>query len=578
MSALLTSFILAAFLQTAPQTPPGGPPQTPGQTTVAAPEYGSISGRVTNAVTGEPLKKARVTLRRSGSIGNTAVPATDSVVTDASGAFEFRNVYPGDCTLLAARPGFAGRVRASSSGMGSMVRLALASGQKVTDLKLRIDPEGVISGKVVDENGDPARNVMVSALRPSYAQGVRRLTSEGVSLNSTNDLGEYRIFGLTPGRYYVQARSSPSSLYGAGLPATADRVYPAVYYPGSLDLETATRVEVRAGAEAGNTNFTLRPAQAAKVRGRVVDGATGQPPGRTIVSISGGSGMSGVGGIAVVNAKGEFEIGGLLPGSYTASASAAAGNRMLSARETIAVGATGLSGVLLRLAAGASLAGTVRAGDATQAAGLDLTKLRVYVRSPEAGGLTGAVMVPAMPVQRAGPVPGGVDDQGNFTLENVSAFRMMASISGLPDGYYLKSANFDNQETVDTGFEATGTGRYRLDLVVGGDGAQLDGAVLDIKDQPVGVAMVVLVPADPDRRPARLYKSTDTDQNGQFTLKSIPPGKYLLYAWENVDDGAWFDPEFMARFEKQGQSISFDPQEHKTVSLKPLSTTEGSSH
>ena len=573
MSALLTSLTLAVFFQTTPQTPPVVPTQTPDQAPVAAPEYGSISGRVTNAVTGEPLKKARVTLRRSGNTGTTAVPATDSVVTDASGAFEFRNVYPGDCTLLAARPGFAGRVRASSSSMGSMVRLALASGEKVTDLKLRIDPEGVISGKVLDENGDPARNVMVSALRPSYSQGVRRLTSEGILLNSTNDLGEYRIFGLTPGRYYVQARSSPSSLYGAGLPATADRVYPTVYYPGALDLETATRVEVRAGAESGNTNFTLRPAQAAKVRGRVVDGATGQPPGRAIVSIvSAGGGMSGGGGLAVVNAKGEFEVAGLLPGSYTASASASAGNRMLSARETIAVGATGISGVLLRLTSGASLAGTVHPDDATQAAGLDLTKLRVYVRSPES-----LPMVFAVPAQ-AGPVPGAVDDQGNFTLENVSAFRNMASITGLPDGFYLKSASFDNQETIDTGFEATGSGSYRLDLVVGGDGAQLDGAVLDIKDQPVGVAMVVLVPADPDRRPARLYKSTDTDQNGQFTMKSIPPGKYLLYAWENVDDGDWFDPEFMARFEKQGESIAFDPQDHKTVTLKPLSTTEGSSH
>jgi hypothetical protein len=114
--------------------------------------------------------------------------------------------------------------------------------------------------------------------------------------------------------------------------------------------------------------------------------------------------------------------------------------------------------------------------------------------------------------------------------------------------------------------------------VVGGDGAQLDGAVMDIKDQPVGVAMVVLVPADPDRRPARLYRNTDTDQNGRFTLKSIPPGKYLLYAWEDVEDGAWFDPEFMARYEKQGESISFDSQDHKTVTLKPLSTKEDSSH
>src|ERR1035437_8417142 len=135
MLAVFASLALAAFLQIAP----AAPPQAPGSAT-DPPKNGSLSGQVTNAVTGEPLKKTRVTLRRSGSTGGTAVAATDSVIADDSGNFTFPNVYPGDCVLLASRPGFAGAATASSSASGTTIRIALAPGEKAVDLKLRLTP------------------------------------------------------------------------------------------------------------------------------------------------------------------------------------------------------------------------------------------------------------------------------------------------------------------------------------------------------------------------------------------------------------------------------------------------------
>jgi len=462
-----------------------------------------------------------------------------------------------------------------------MLRIALAPGEKASDVKLRIAPEGIISGRVVDENGEPARNVSVYALRPTYMQGVRSLISAGITTNSTNDLGEYRIFGLTPGRYYVRAQALRSSPAAAGLATSADRIYPEVYYPGAPDLETAAKVEVRAGAEAGNTNFKLRPARAASIRGRVVDGATGQATERAYVMASPtGAGVSGMSSLASANTKGEFEIDGLLPGSYTLTATGVSASWTLSARDTVTVGDSGLTGVLLRLTAGATLAGTLRADDALAAAGLDLSKLRVQLLRLESGPpmFFSGGPIGASPAQAAAALPGAVDAQGNFVLEGVSAFRNQVIVSGLPAPCYLKSASLENRETIDTGLEAAGMGRYRLDVVVSGDGAQFDGLVLDRQDKPAVQAMVTLVPADPASRPPRLYRSTDTDQNGQFTLKAIPPGRYLIYAWQDVEDGAWFDPEFMARYEKLGESVSFDPQEHKTLNLKLLSTSEDPSH
>jgi protocatechuate 3,4-dioxygenase beta subunit len=576
---------LAAFLQAAPAVPQQQQPQ-PGPTADST-EKGSVAGRVTNALTGEPLKKARVQLRRSSPAAGGA-PATVAVNTDEAGRFAFPDVYPGDLLLIASRTGFAGVAAASMSATGSTLRIALAPGERATDLNLRLTPQGAIAGRVVDENGEPARHVFVYALRPSYAQGVRRLTSTGISSQGTNDLGEYRIYGLTPARYYVQIWPAPASPGRPGIPAADDRAYTEVYYSNATDLDSATRVEVKAGAEVGGVNFTLHPARAVKVRGRVVN-TTGQVPQRTQVMfsrIAGGS-VAGITGSALANAKGEFEIGGLLPGSYSIVATATLpGNVMLSARETVDVGTTGIAGLQLSLGPGATLAGSVRVDSAAPASALDLTKLRVRLSSREQ--MIGSFLASAVDsmyfyyppgvtaAEHAAQLPGAVNEQGGFVVPNVGASQYDVSVSGLPDPFYLKSVSFENQDTTNTGLDLSGTGRYRLDLVVSGDGAQISGVVLNGKEQPAGGATVVLLPADPELRGvARLYKSTDTAQNGQFALKAIPPGSYRIYAWESVESGAWFDPDFMSRYEKAGDSVSFDSQEQKTLNLKLL-PAEGS--
>jgi len=578
MLALLTSLSFAAFLQAAPAVPQPQQ-QAPGQTADST-EKGSVAGRVTNALTGEPLKKARVQLRRSGPAAGGA-PATVAVNTDEAGRFAFPDVYPGDLLLIASRTGFAGVAAASMSATGSTLRIALAPGEKAADLNLRLTPQGVIAGRVVDENGEPARNASVYALRPSYAQGVRRFTVAGISSQATNDLGEYRIYGLTPARYYVRVRPAPASPGMSGLPAADDRVYPEVYYPNAADTDSAARVEVKAGAEVGGINFTLHPARAVKVRGRVVDAATGEAPAHANVTVSSVSaaGVAGIGRSASVNSKGEFEVGGLLPGSYTLVASAAVATRALSARENVEVGANGLAGIELRLSSGADLAGVLRADGGSGASGLDLSQIRVFLRPRDslavpffASGQVGS----GAPGDGTTRVPGAADAAGNFALQGVSAAHYDVLLGGLPDPFYLKSASFENQETVNTGFDVSGTGHYRLDVVVSGDGAQIAGVVLNGKEQPAGGATVVLLPAAPELRGvARLYRSTDTAQNGQFTLKAIPPGSYRIYAWESVESGAWFDPDFMSRYETAGDSVSFDSQEQKTLNLKLL-PAEGS--
>jgi hypothetical protein len=169
--------------------------------------------------------------------------------------------------------------------------------------------------------------------------------------------------------------------------------------------------------------------------------------------------------------------------------------------------------------------------------------------------------------------PAKVDADGNFNLQHVHPSVYDVSVTKLPDSFYLKSVRLDNQEAIETGLELNGTGRHRLDLVVSGDAAQVVGIVIDSNEKPVGRATVLLVPAM--RSAQRLYRSTNLGQDGRFSLRGIPPGRYRLYAWEEVEEGAWFDPDFMARYENDGESISLDSKDRKTVGLKLIPTPGG---
>src|SRR5205814_10438543 len=102
-----------------------------------------------------------------------------------------------------------------------------------TDVVLRMSPQGVITGRVLDEDGDPVPNVGVQLLRYSFTQGKRQL--QGWDQVSTNDLGEYRLYGLSPGKFYLSAAANEgmNDQYDSG------HAYAPTYYPGASDPSSA---------------------------------------------------------------------------------------------------------------------------------------------------------------------------------------------------------------------------------------------------------------------------------------------------------------------------------------------------
>ena len=166
---------------------------------------GRITGRVLSTDTGAPLRRAQVRLS-APEIG------VKMALTDAEGRFEFKELPAGRFTLNASKSGYVnvqyGQTRPFESGRP----IELADKQVLGKADIGMPRGGVISGRIVDEFGEPLPDAVVSAMRQSWSNGRRRLLPTGRTAQ-TNDLGQFRMYGLPPGEYYVSrdACATPTS-------------------------------------------------------------------------------------------------------------------------------------------------------------------------------------------------------------------------------------------------------------------------------------------------------------------------------------------------------------------------------
>jgi hypothetical protein len=176
----------------------------------------------------------------------------------------------------------------------------------------------------------------------------------------------------------------------------------------------------------------------------------------------------------------------------------------------------------------------------------------------------------------SGVQPASLDEQGAFTLRNVNQDRYMLNVAGLPEGFYVKSVSL-GPEAQDfrgaAGIDLTKGATAPLEILIGANAGQVSGAVLDEKSQPAAGAMVVLVPQERDRREVfQLYKTATTDQYGRFTIRSVEPGEYKVFAWEDIEVGAYMDPDFIKPVESRGEPVSIKENSREDLKLKVIPT------
>lgn len=514
-----------------------------------------IEGQVVKAGTGEPLKKARVVLRKAE-----GRDPPDGTATDAAGQFVLKDIEPGHYLLWVERNGYVRQEYGQRNPERSGTILTLEKGQKLRDVLFRLIPAAVIAGHVVDEDSEPLPGVQVQALRYRYIGGKQQLVFAAGA--STNDFGEYRVYGLAPGRYYLSATYRPGvTFFGNSVvvrrsDSEIEEGYAPTYYPGTNDTARATSLELRAGEEVRGTDFALLPTRTVRVRGRVFNTITGGPARGADVWLRprerGYVPFLSQNRTHVEDPQGKFELRGVTPGSYTVSAMWWQDGKTYSAQQQLDAGSADVQGVNLVIAQGIDLAGRVSMEGA--AADISLTTLEVYVQPSEPWGSNGA--------------SGSVKPDGTFVLQNVAEDNYRIFIGQLPPDFYLKSATLGTDNVLEKGLTISHGQDGRLELVLSSAAGRVEGRVLTEDELPANGSTVALIPEQRRRNQTWLFKSATTDQFGRFTLRGIAPGEYKLFAWNDVEPGAYQDPEFLRRYEEKGKLVHIDEASRVTTELK----------
>ena len=249
-------------------------------------ERSAVAGRVVSAVTGAPLKKASVWLEPfSPTRGVNGAPSVSlpAATTDAEGRFTLDDVEPGSYFLLAQRVGYLDQGYGAPDPQVVGPPLDLTAGQTLRDVTLKLTPQSLVYGKVVDEDGDPIPNAEVHVLRTSYAGGRRHLIAAAAA--DSQDDGSFVIGNLTPGRYYLSAAMRKLEVTGPPVRKVERETYMPTYFPSASDASAASPVEVSPGAEVRGLAIRLRKSRVFHIRGRALNAETSGPAARLFLRL-----------------------------------------------------------------------------------------------------------------------------------------------------------------------------------------------------------------------------------------------------------------------------------------------------
>jgi hypothetical protein len=547
-AAIVAMFLLPAVAHA--QAPgPNRAAVAPPRDQVAKASTAIIRGRITAADTGRALRWASVSLSGPG------IVRARTVLTDDQGRYEFKDLTAGSFSLSVGKPGFVrlsyGQTRSFQSGRP----LVLLDKQVLENVDFNLPRGGAITGRVYDELGDAAANMTVEAMRSRYADGRRRLTPSGQSA-VTNDLGEFRIYGLQPGEYYV----SVTMRFPGGDVETPGSGFAPSYYPGTTNPGEARRIAVDIGQTIANADVQLSPVTLATVSGVIVDAE-----GRSFSSASlnllqnGPSYDRGV-SFTEANGDGSFKFSGVPPGKYSIDVSpsgtspGASGMRLF---EPITVDGGDVAGLRVGPRPMSGARGRIVLDPANAAVNIrDLHISTAPVDPDEFRSFwADAKINPALEFDL--PVLGGL---------------MMLTADSLPAGWTLKDVRLEGTDVTDRGIEfKAGEKVAGIEVELTTRGPKVRGSVRDAKDKPLDDYTVLFFSQRKERwsdRRGRYFAAARPDQAGQFAVNTLPPGDYYAVALEYVDQDQAADPDFLDRFTGAATRVSLGEGEVRTVELK----------
>jgi protocatechuate 3,4-dioxygenase beta subunit len=475
-----------------------------------AAQQARIEGVATDAVSHEPLANVHVRLF----IARTGAPAVAyGAMSDRTGRFAISSVAPGTYSVMAEHTGFA--------YLGART-VALKTAQSLTDFKLEMTPEALISGRVLDENGDPLQGASV---------GISQVDGESIvppEASNTDENGAFRARGA-PGKYYVEASPPPNRLESdAGREIRANGAAPGVHvatwFPDTTSKDRAAIVEAVAGHETGGIDIRLARQTPLRISGVV----KGIPEGttQTMIVAEGEPGLSQQGpGMTTAGPDGKFTFAGLLSGTYRIMVLDAGG--LVSRRVKVELNDADVTDVELTLQGPEKLGGILEMpGD----------RAKSIVALDQAGE-------PEFPTRQ--PEGGEVDKNGAFIISGLFPGRYRVEVSPLPGNSYVREVRLDGALVKDVLDLSSGVRGSSLKVVVSADGGELSGAVQSSDGgRLTNTEASVYLTADPNQ--IRAEEMTELAPDGTYSFHGIRPGKYRIFAIRESQDGGFRELQSIA--------------------------------
>ena len=525
---------------------------------------GVLQGQIVDAQSGRPVGGAAVSIYSNprGVAGPDRAGNVYAQIADADGRYEIGGVVPGEYFVSATTAGYVLTYFGRANPFGTGTPVSIVGGRVRPGIDIRMTRGATIGGRVFADAGEGLSGVEIEVIEAIEGAVPPSPTAFGLvegrraaGFAQTEEGGVYRVANLPPGDYYVRAYAPGTIRPERGTRAEA---YSSTFFPDATEIGGAQPIRVAVGQEAFNIDFTLATVATRTVRGRLVD--PGGPPldKATVVLWSRDHGPDErLHGDADKN--GRFTIDGVIPDNYLVTVRDPADQqRWIGASRSLIVD-DDVSGLEIEAMRTARIAGRVLRGNG-QPLPFDASTLNIiaqYVLNGM-GQMRGGI----------GPHSPGVERDGSFVIESPAGSTVL-NVSGLPEGWTVRSARLDGVDVSDREFELSPGANHRIEIVVTDRLSGVNGTVTDRANRPMSTATVVVFPEDPTRRRAeRLTRAVAADEAGVYRIEDLPAGDYLLVAVDSLAPNAWRTPATLDRLASIASRLRIEEGERVGKSLK----------